>query len=118
MSGINTKRKRAIRNQLMLKQNSQCARCKVVMNEDDIVSTFVRSDLITTTPGDTFPTIDHIRPLGLGGTNTITNLRLLCTKCNQLLGEQLGKHLTFNKRQSRKNVSAYKAPKSYMNKLS
>jgi 5-methylcytosine-specific restriction endonuclease McrA len=33
-------------------------------------------------PGPTYPTIEHIIPVALGGTNITSNLTLACYKCN------------------------------------
>ena len=35
-------------------------------------------------------TVDHITPLGAGGTNNVRNLQCLCHACNQAKGNQTG----------------------------
>lgn len=34
-------------------------------------------------------TIDHILPVSLGGTNRLSNLQTMCTKCNNIKGNKL-----------------------------
>lgn len=55
--------------------------------------------------GRAYPTVDHIVPLKLGGTDTSDNVQLLCKHCNSSKGAKLhGLPKTINGNQSRESV--------------
>lgn len=74
-------------------------------------------------------TIDHIRPLGKGGSNRLSNLVISCKKCNNLKGrysiseliEQLQKQYRFadagRKKELDKQIAMWKEAKDRLKEL-
>jgi 5-methylcytosine-specific restriction endonuclease McrA len=66
------KRKRWARRTLMQKQRGLCGLCGEQMSLELHAAREA--------------TLDHIRPVARGGTDTITNLQLACRECNEAKG--------------------------------
>ena len=65
----------AVKQAVMERDRGQCQKCGVQTRPSP--DRYGRDDT---------PHIDHIRPLVRGGTSAITNLRLLCRRCNLTKG--------------------------------
>ena len=66
------------------KYNGVCACCGRVCDWHDVD---VREDG-TIVAGETYPSIDHIKPISKGGKHTWDNVQLLCRHCNCLKGNK------------------------------
>lgn len=61
----NTARRRELRHRLMLRDGPRCTCCEVRFTDDNP------------------PTIEHLVPISAGGRSLLSNLVLLCGRCNQ-----------------------------------
>lgn len=75
LTWLEARRARWARRTLMRKQAGLCALCEAQMC------------LIAGDPREA--TLDHIRPVARGGTDTITNLQLACRACNEAKGARM-----------------------------
>ena len=68
---------------LIEKYKGVCQQCGIQTKQSDYIVIKFNSDGSECRQlGDSYPTIEHITPLALGGTNTQDNMTLLCNKCN------------------------------------
>lgn len=63
-----------------------CAYCNVTCDSDDGHHMLARDGANRWVCGPTYPTIDHIVPVSLGGHHTMTNAVLSCNRCNKRKG--------------------------------
>lgn len=70
VGAMSSKRRRRVRWALTLRDGEWCRACGVP-------------------PGAARLTIDHVRPVSLGGTNRLENLQFLCHPCNKMKGNRM-----------------------------
>lgn len=82
---------------LVERDGNKCAICGCVVNPHD---TWI-SENGRKCQGRKYPTVDHIKPLKSGGTDTFDNVQLLCKRCNSMKGARPIDYITGSKRQAR-----------------
>lgn len=65
--------------------NGICQSCGIVCDWHDVI---VRNDGVIIA-GETYPSIDHIKPLSKGGLHSWDNVQLLCRHCNSLKRDKI-----------------------------
>lgn len=63
-------------------------KCAICGCEVDPADTWVNVNGATCY-GRKYPTVDHIVPLSLGGTDTLDNVQLTCKRCNSSKGKKI-----------------------------
>ena len=66
-----------------------CSYCNVTCAPEDGRYTLARDGFNRWVCGPTYPTVDHVVPVSLGGNHTMTNAVLSCNRCNKRKGARL-----------------------------
>lgn len=84
-------RRANFRRRVFERYNYICQICGIKTDETDYVSLDANDpkNIDQRILGGNFPTLDHIIPAALGGSNSFENMRLLCHDCNFNHGQQL-----------------------------
>ncbi len=83
--------RRRVRRKLMKRQQRKCCYCSQWMRDYGPAT-------------DNRATIEHVRPLSLGGTDEIGNLKLACWTCNNQRGNLLAEHLNHFRRKAEEEL--------------
>ena len=68
------------------RDGAQCAYCGIECDESDGRYVAARDGANRWVCGPTYPTVDHVIPVSLGGDHSMANAKLACLVCNQRKG--------------------------------